>query len=108
MSKSENTPKNDPNSWAKPVDKLKVSESPNEAINLNVDGRKLSGLTHGFGQLWQKTYKVRLSGIEITPRLNLRIAFVKIRNLTKRIYKIARLFVGPYEAVSLMEGFNNG
>jgi hypothetical protein len=68
MSKSENTPKNDPNSWAKPVDKLKVSESPNEAINLNVDGRKLSGLTHGFGQLWQKTYKVRLSGIEITPQ----------------------------------------
>jgi hypothetical protein len=51
-----------------PVDKLKVSESPNEAINLNVDGRKLSGLTHGFGQLWQKTYKVRLSGIEITPQ----------------------------------------
>ena len=50
------------------MDKLKVSESPNEAINLNVDGRKLSGLTHGFGQLWQKTYKVRLSGIEITPQ----------------------------------------
>ncbi len=68
MSKSENTPKNNPNSWARPVDKLKVSESPNEAINLNVDGRKLSGLTHGFGQLWQKTYKVRLSGIEITPQ----------------------------------------
>ena len=68
MSKSENTPKNNPNSWAKPVDKLKVSESPNEAINLNFDGRKLSGLNHGFGQLWQKTYKVCLRGIEVPPQ----------------------------------------
>jgi hypothetical protein len=68
MSNSESTPKNNQDGWAKPVGKLKVSESPNEAINLNVDGRKLSGLTHGFGQLWQKTYKVHLSGIEIAPQ----------------------------------------
>jgi hypothetical protein len=68
MSASESTPKNNTNGWAKPVDKLKVSESPKEALNLNVDGRQLSGLTHGFGQLWQKTYRVRLSGIQITPQ----------------------------------------
>jgi len=67
MSTPESTPKNDQSGWAKPVDKLKVSESPKEAINLNVEGRQLSGLTHGFGQLWQKTYKVRLSGIQISP-----------------------------------------
>jgi len=67
MSTSESNPKSNADGWAKPVDKLKVSESPKEAINLNVEGRQLSGLTHGFGQLWQKTYKVRLSGIEITP-----------------------------------------
>jgi hypothetical protein len=67
MSTTESTPKNNQSGWAKPVDKLKVSESPKEAINLNVEGRQLSGLTHGFGQLWQKTYKVRLSGIEVRP-----------------------------------------
>ncbi len=68
MSTSETNPKSNADGWAKPVDKLKVSESPKEAINLNVEGRQLSGLTHGFGQLWQKTYKVRLSGIEVTPQ----------------------------------------
>jgi len=67
MSIPETNPKSNADGWAKPVDKLKVSESPKEAINLNVEGRQLSGLTHGFGQLWQKTYKVRLSGVEVTP-----------------------------------------
>jgi hypothetical protein len=62
------SPQNNKDGWAKPVEKLKVEETYQEAVNLNVDGRKLSGLTHGFGQLWQKTYKVRLSGIEITPQ----------------------------------------
>ena len=68
MSVPETNPKSNADGWAKPVDKLKVSESPKEAINLNVEGRQLSGLTHGFGQLWQKTYKVRLSGVEVTPQ----------------------------------------
>jgi hypothetical protein len=68
MSTTESTPKNNSDGWAKPVDKLKVTESPKEAINLNVEGRQLSGLTHGFGQLWQKTYKVRLSGVKISPQ----------------------------------------
>jgi len=68
MTTSESNSKSNPDGWAKPVDKIKVSESPKEAINLNVDGRQLSGLTHGFGQLWQKTYKVRLSGVEVTPQ----------------------------------------
>lgn len=53
--------------WAKPVDQLELTDAPINAVNLNVDGRKLSGLTRGFGQMWQKTYKVRLSGIEVTP-----------------------------------------
>lgn len=67
MSTSGMNPQRAQNSWAKPVDKLKVGEAPREAINLNVEGRKLTGLTHGFGQLWQKTYKVQLNGLNITP-----------------------------------------
>lgn len=53
--------------WAKPVDKLHVGEISSDAINLNVEGRKLSGLVRGFGQMWQKTYKVRLSGAKASP-----------------------------------------
>ncbi len=51
--------------WAKPVDKLHVGDISKEAININVEGRQLSGLTHGFGQFWQKTYKVRLEGADL-------------------------------------------
>ena len=54
--------------WAKPVDTLSVKEVPSEAINLNVEGRHLSGLVHGFGQMWQKTYRIRLNGVSITPQ----------------------------------------
>ena len=54
--------------WAKPVDTLSVKDAPSEAINLNVEGRHLSGLVHGFGQMWQKTYRVNLSGASVTPQ----------------------------------------
>jgi hypothetical protein len=49
------------------VDRLKVSEMPVEAINLNVEGRRLTGPVKGFGQMWQKTYKVRLDGATVKP-----------------------------------------
>ena len=67
MATTDSKQHDDRGNWAKPVEQLKVNETYQEAVNLNVDGRQLSGLTHGFGQLWQKTYKVRLSGISITP-----------------------------------------
>ena len=54
--------------WAKPVSKLTVEEAPAEAINLNVEGRQVVGPLQGFGQLWQKTYKVRLSDSEVSPK----------------------------------------
>jgi hypothetical protein len=68
MATSNSNPQSNQSGWAKPVDRLKVGETPREAVNLNVNGRHLTGLTHGFGQLWQKTYKVRLSGITITSQ----------------------------------------
>jgi hypothetical protein len=33
----------------------------------NVNGRRLSGPVQGFGRLWQKTYRIRLAGAEVTP-----------------------------------------
>jgi len=54
-------------SWALPVSKLKTEDISSEAINLNVNGRRLTGPIKGFGQMWQKTYKVRLPGVSLTP-----------------------------------------
>jgi len=53
--------------WAQRVAALKVANVPAGAINLNVDGRRVVGPLQGFGQMWQKTYRVRLSGTTQTP-----------------------------------------
>jgi hypothetical protein len=60
-------PPNRDSNWAKPVDKLNVQGLPAGAINLNVHGKQLSSPLRGFGQMWQKTYSVRLSGAKVTP-----------------------------------------
>jgi len=60
-------PTRDEQHWAKPVDTLKVLGAPIEAINLNVEGRRLTGPLRGFGQLWQKTYTVPLLGVATQP-----------------------------------------
>ena len=59
--------------WAQPVSRLTVSDLPSEAINLNVEGRQVVGPLQGFGQMWQKTYWVRLSGVEVTPAEVIRV-----------------------------------
>jgi hypothetical protein len=64
--KDENQPR-DATFWAKRVERLEVSDVPEGAANVNVQGRREVGALQGFGQLWQKTYRVPLSGAEATP-----------------------------------------
>jgi hypothetical protein len=47
-------------SWAKSVARLEVTDVPDGAVNLNVDGRRLASPIQGFGKMWQKTYQVRV------------------------------------------------
>jgi hypothetical protein len=55
--------------WAKPVSELHVGhELPSDAINRNVEGRRVGGLAGGFGKMWQKTYKISLAGASVTPQ----------------------------------------
>jgi hypothetical protein len=62
-------PTRDPGTtWAKPVDRLTMGAVPSSAINLNVSGKRLSGPLQGFGQLWQKTYRIRFEGASPTPQ----------------------------------------
>jgi hypothetical protein len=53
--------------WAAPVKRLHAPTPPPGAVNLNVNGRRLNGVVQGFGQLWQRTYRVRLQGSHLTP-----------------------------------------
>lgn len=61
------SPERPTSTWAAPVSKLKTGNIPAGAVNLNVEGRRLTGPIQGFGQLWQKTYRVRLSGGQVSP-----------------------------------------
>jgi hypothetical protein len=60
-------PSHPENAWAPPTQRMKVLETPGGAMNLNVEGRQPASPLQGFGQMWQKTFKVRLSGIDLTP-----------------------------------------
>lgn len=58
----------DAGNWAKPVEHLSVSSTPNGALNLNVDGRQTQSPLRGFGQLWQKTYRIKLKRSAVAPK----------------------------------------
>jgi hypothetical protein len=53
--------------WAKPISKLRVSDVPTGALNLNLDGHEMVGPLQGFGRMWQRTYRLKLKGVPVTP-----------------------------------------
>jgi hypothetical protein len=60
MSLEDQAAARDATNWAKAVSTLNVSDVPEGAVNLNVEGRRLAGPIQGFGKMWQKTYQVRV------------------------------------------------
>ena len=55
----------DTGAWAHPVSSLATTAvSPDDAVT----GRRVAGPVHGFGQMWQKTFRVRLDGVGSSPR----------------------------------------
>lgn len=65
--------RNNQQAWAKPVDRIKVGQVPTGATNLNLEGREVMSPLQGFGPLWQKTYRVRLPGANVSPREVVRV-----------------------------------
>ena len=59
------TPPRDAGAWAAKVERLEAMARPG-VRGTNVTGRRLTGPIQGFGQMWQKTYRVRISS-EVTP-----------------------------------------
>ncbi|HET8846123.1 MAG TPA: hypothetical protein VFN35_31965 [Ktedonobacteraceae bacterium] len=46
---------------------LRVDNPPTGALNLNVHGRQITSPLQGFGQMWQKTYRIALKGASVEP-----------------------------------------
>jgi hypothetical protein len=64
--RSEERANRDAANWAQPVDRLSaagVAGAKDDAVT----GKRVSGPLQGFGQLWQKTFTVRLDGAAISP-----------------------------------------
>lgn len=72
---AESSSPNDPrqSNWAAPVDRLDTQGLPAQAVNLNVSGRQVTTAMQGFGQMWQKTYRVRFEGVQVQPREVVRV-----------------------------------
>ena len=51
--------------WARPVDRLSTTARTTGMDT--VTGKHAAGPVQGFGQMWQKTFKVRLTGVDIGP-----------------------------------------
>jgi hypothetical protein len=54
--------------WAGNVTRLRVEQAPAGALNLNVQGKQVTSPLQGFGKMWQKTYRVRLTGVQTSPQ----------------------------------------
>ena len=52
--------------WAPPVHRLERPDAPDDALNINVGGRRVAGPVQGFGRLWKKTYRVSV-GDRVEP-----------------------------------------
>ena len=55
----------DRDAWARPVDRLATTATG--AGMDTVTGKRVAGPVQGFGQMWQKTFRVRLDGAGATP-----------------------------------------
>ena len=53
--------------WAQQATTFKVERTPTGALNLNVEGRQPQSPLQGFGQMWEKVFRVRLQGTGVTP-----------------------------------------
>lgn len=70
MSQPAATPQTNPSestNWASSSRDMRVGQTPEGALNINVEGRTGQSPLQGFGQLWQKTYRVRLEGVDRNP-----------------------------------------
>ncbi len=53
--------------WSAPFNTLPAAQVRKGVLSLNMQGRRLSGPLQGFGRLWEKTFRMRLSGVQTTP-----------------------------------------
>jgi hypothetical protein len=56
----------DADHWANVGTRIQLGDAARSSGNM-VDGKLLSGPIQGFGKMWQKTYRARLTGVSVGP-----------------------------------------
>jgi anti-anti-sigma factor len=54
--------------WARAVGRLSVGDMPAGVMNINVEGRQTTSPVTGFGQLWDKKYRLLLNDATLEPQ----------------------------------------
>lgn len=54
--------------WARFGGSISITNMPPEIMNINVDGRMITFPANGFGRLWDKKYRLRLSDPKLNPQ----------------------------------------
>jgi anti-anti-sigma regulatory factor len=89
--------------WTKPVAQLSMPAMPPVAIARNMNGRRVVGPVDGFGQLWQKTYRLKIDKPGLTPEdviRELKQNFPSFQPLYNRFYP-AENGIQPGEVVAI-------
>lgn len=58
----------DDSGWSPSIERLKITERPEGAMNKNMDGRRVIGPLQGFGPMWQKTYLLPIDKPGMQPQ----------------------------------------
>ena len=77
--------------WAR-ISLLQVTRVPTGALNLNVEGRRVVGPLQGFGQMWQRTYRLHIPAVTMTPAEVMQVwkaNFVQFLPPKNRFYPVA-------------------
>ncbi|MFL5697125.1 MAG: hypothetical protein ACJ797_08490 [Ktedonobacteraceae bacterium] len=77
--------------WAR-ISLFQVTRVPTGALNLNVEGRRVVGPLQGFGQMWQRTYRLHIPAVNMTPAEVMQIwkaNFVQFLPPKNRFYPVA-------------------
>ena len=54
--------------WAGNVEHISIGDVPAEAMNINVNGRKVTSPVNGFGRLWDKKYRFQIDNTDMEPQ----------------------------------------
>jgi hypothetical protein len=82
--------------WTQHKPKLKVSRIPTGALNINVDGRHVLGPLQGFGQLWQKTFRIQIK----SPRLSAEVVMKTWKERFSSFWPALHHFYAPLTGIA--------